>query len=309
MQIRAQFSDLFLTSMLPALDELIWQKFDPHPPSFTKVFRVMSSSRSIEQTTQLSGLGTFATIAEGADMVYDQPVQGYDKTYTHAQYGNGFRMTRVMIDDDKHSIAKKNAMELGRGARETLELSAWSILNNAFTGGSTAGPDGVALCSASHPQIKAGGTQSNTLSVAADLDIASLELALTQFRNFKDSAGKFIRVMPRKLLVSPSDEFNAAEILSGTMRSDTANNTQNAFRHRDGLQSFSDYMVSEYLTDTDAWFVLADKSDTELRFYWREKPVTLHDTDFDSRSIKTAMWMRFSYGFSDYLGVFGSPGA
>ena len=190
MQVRAQFPDIFLSTMLPALDEIIWQKFDPEPPKFSKVFRVMSSNRSIEQTTQLSGLGMFGAIPEGGDVTFDSPVPGFNKTFTHTQYGNGFRMTRRMIDDDKHAIIKKNATELGRGARETLELLTWSVFNNAFSTGAYAGPDSVALCSASHPQVKAGGVQSNVLSTPADFDVPSLELALIDFRNLKDSAGK-----------------------------------------------------------------------------------------------------------------------
>lgn len=309
MIVRANYPDLVLTTMLPALEDLIWQKFDPEPPCFSKLFRVMTSTKAIEQTTQLSGMGTFSLIPEGGDMVYDAPVQGFDKTYQHVQYGLGFRMTRIMMDDDKFSIAKKNAMELGKGSRETLELLTHSVWNNAFTAGAYAGPDQVALCSASHPQVKAGGLQSNVLS-ASDLDVSSLELALTAYRGFKDSAGKLIRVTPKTLLVAPANEWNAAEILSGAMRSDTANNTVNAFKHRDGgFSSFTNFMSDPYLTDDDTWFILPDKGELETRFYWREKPTTLHDTDFDSRSLKTAMWMRFSYGFSDYLGILGVPGA
>jgi hypothetical protein len=308
MQVRAQFPDIFLATALPALDELVWQGFDYAAPDFSKVFRIMSSTRSIEQTSQLSGLGTFSSIAEGADVTFDKPVAGFSKTFTHTQYGNGFKMTARMLQDDKHAIVKKNATELGRGARETLELLTWGTLNNAFAGGPT-GPDGVVLCSASHPQVKVGGVQSNLLTSAADFDVPSLELALTDFRNAKDSAGKFMRLPAKYVLGAPSNEFNFSEILSGKMRSDTANNTLNAFRNRDGYESFTDFMTTPYLTDPDAWFVMAPKERTQLRFYWREKPVTLHDMDFYSRSALTAMWMTFSYGFSDYLGVYGTPGA
>jgi hypothetical protein len=296
--------------MLPALDELIWQKFDPNPPQFTKAFRVMSSTRSIEQTSQLSGLSLFSSIPEGADVTFDQPVAGFNKTYTHTQYGNGFRMTKRLIDDDKWSIVKKNATELGRGARETLELLTWATFNNAFSTGAYAGPDGAALCSASHPQVKVGGNQSNILTVAADFDVGSLELALVDYRNLKDSAGKFIRLTPQYVMGAPTNEFNFSEVLSGKMRSDTANHTENAFRNRQtGYGSFTEFFTTPYLTDTDGWFLMADKGDTEMRFYWREKPVTLHDMDFYSRSALTAMWMTFSFGFSDYLGVYGTPGA
>lgn len=308
MIVRAQFPDLFLTDMLPALDELIFQKFDPYPPQFSKIFRVMSSNRAIEQTTQLSGLGLFPVVTENGNVTYDQPVQGFDKTYQHDQFGLGFRASRIMVDDDKFGIIKKMASELGRGARETLELRVASHFNNAFTAGAYAGPDGVALCSASHPQVKVGGTQSNT-TTASDLDVTSLQLALTAFRTMKDSAGKKIRISPQKLVIPPQLEFVAAEILKGNMRSDTANNTVNAFKQREQFSSFSDFMVWDYLTDDDSWFILSDKSDTELRFYWREKPNTYHDVDFDSRAVKTAMWFRYSSGWSDYQGVYGVPGA
>jgi phage major head subunit gpT-like protein len=295
--------------MLPALDTLIFQKFDPYPPQFSRVFRIMSSTRSIEQTTQLSGLGTFSQIAEGAPMVYDQPVQGFDKTYQHDQFGLGFRATKVMVMNDKFAIVKKMATELGRGARETLELRVADHFNNGFSG-SYLGPDSKALFADDHPLVKSGGTQKNELSTPADLDIVSLQLALTDFRKMVDSSGKKARVRPKTLIVPPELEFIASEILSGPHRSDTANRTVNAFRHRDNqFASFNNWHVWDYLTDTDAWFISGDKGETELRFYWREKPNAYHDIDFDTRAIKTAMWFQYSSGWSDFYGIYGSPGA
>lgn len=308
MQIRTQFPDLFLTSMLPALDEVIFNRFDRFPPQYTKVFRMMTSSRSIEQTSEIAGLGTFVLTPEGSPVRYDESVPGFNKTYTHLQWSLGFKISRVMVDDDRWGIINKMAADLGRSAKETIELDAASVFNNGFSG-SYNGPDGVPFFSTSHPLVKSGGTQTNTLAVAADLDIASLELALTDFRRMVDQSGKKIRVIPRTLIVAPENDFAASEILTGTMRSDTANNTVNAFKHRTGLPSFEDLMVWEYLTDPDAWFITTDKEDTELRFYDREKFNTLHDVDFDSRSIKTAGWMRYSYGWSSFAGWYGVPGA
>jgi phage major head subunit gpT-like protein len=305
-QIRTQFPDLFLASMLPALDELIFQKFDRFPPQYTQIFRVMTSGRSIEQTSEIAGLGLFNQVAENGSVRYDEAVPGFSKTYTHQQYGLGFKMSRIMIDDDRFSIISKMASELGRSAKETVEIAAANVFNTGF---STNGPDGVPFFSASHPLVKTGGVQSNTLAVAADLDIASLELALTDFRKMKDPSGKKIRVKPEMLVVSPEQEFIAAEILTATMRSDTANNTPNAFKRRQGFGSFEDFFVWDYLTDVDAWFIRCAKEDTELRFYWREKPTTIHDVDFDSRSVKTAMWYRMSLGWSSFYGWYGSPGA
>lgn len=305
--IRAQFPDLFLSSMLPALDEVIFQQFNPRPPQFSRIFRVLSSTRSIEQTSQVSGLGLPYTIPENGKMRYDASVPGFSKTYQHEQAGLGFMASRIMADDDKHNLIKEMASELGRSVREYLEIRVASHFNNGFSG-SYLGPDGVSLFSASHPLVKAGGTQSNVLSAAADLDIGSLELMLTGFRKLTDSAGKKVRVRPARLLVPPEGEFIASELLGGQMRADTANHTINAFRNRDTENSFTDFMVWDYLTDPDAFFVVGEPRDTQLRFYWREKPNTVHDIDFDTRSVKTAMWLRWSSGWSDYYGVYGTPG-
>jgi phage major head subunit gpT-like protein len=309
MLIRAQFPDLFLTSMLPALDEVIFNRYDRFPPQWNQVFREMTSERSIEQTSEIAGLGTFAQIAEGAPMRYDVGVPGFDKTYLHQQYGLGFRITRVMVDDDRFGIMRKLASELGRSAKETVELAVASHFNNGFTGGAYVGPDGVALFATTHPMVKSGLTQQNCLTTPADLDVPSIELALTDFRRMKDPSGKKIRVKPVQLIVPPELEFAATEILTARMRSDTANNTPNAFQARSGMPSFDRLFVWDYLTDPDAWFISADQEDTELRFYWRERPNPVHDVDFDTRSIKTAMWYRCSSGWSSFYGVYGTPGA
>lgn len=308
MLIRTQFPDLFLTTMLPALDELIFNKFDRFPPQYTQVFRGMTSGRSIEQTSEVAGLGTFSKVDEGQPLRYDEAVPGFNKTYTHSQFALGFKITRVMVDDDRFGIINKLAGDLGRSAKETMELDAVSDFNNGFSG-SFLGPDGQPLFSTQHPLVKAGGVQTNTLAVAADLDIASLEMALTDFRRMKDPSGKKIRVKPNMLIVPPETEFAASEILNGTMRADTANHTLNAFKSRVGMPSFEKLMVWDYLSDPDAWFIMADPSDTELRWYDREKFNTVHDVDFDTRSIKTAGWMRYSHGWSSFYGVYGSPGA
>lgn len=308
MMIRTQFPDLFLASMLPALDEVIFNKFDRWPAQFTDVFRMLKSGRSIEQTSEIAGLGMFNQVNEGSNVRYDEAVPGFNMTYTHLQYGLGFKITRVMVDDDRFSIITKLASDLGRSAKETREITAASVFNNGFSG-SYVGPDGVSLFNTAHPLVKAGGTQNNTLTTAADLDIASLEIALTDFRRMVDPSGKKIRVKPQTLIVPPELEFAAAEILSGTMRSDTANHTLNAFKLRTGLPSFEKLVVWDYLTDPDAWFIETDPEETELRWYDREPFNSVHDVDFDSRSIKTAGWMRFSVGWSSFYGVYGSPGA
>jgi hypothetical protein len=307
MLIRASFPDLYLTSMLPALDEITMNRFDRNPEVYSQVFRMMDSNKSIEQTSEVAGLTTFHEVPENGSVRYDEPVPGFRQTYEHVQYGLGFKISKVMSDDDRFGVIQKLAGELGRSAKETIEVTSALIFNRGFDGAYT-GPDGQPLFSASHPLVKGGGVQNNRPGSDADLDPASIEVALTDFRRMKDQTGKRIRVKPRTLMVPPELEFAAAEILGGSLRSDTANNTINAFKHRVGMPSFENLIVNEYLTDTDAFFVLADQADLDIRFYWREKPGTVHAVDFDTRAIKTAMWYRHAVGWSSFYGVYGSPG-
>jgi hypothetical protein len=137
--------------------------------------------------------------------------------------------------------------------------------------------------------------------------VVSIQLALTDMRNVVDGRGKKQRIVPKTLIVPPALEFVVAELLGGTERSDTANRAINSFRRRSGMPSFENWMVWDYLTDPHAWFIEAAPEETELRFYTREAFNVIHDIDFDSRSIKTAGWMRFSVGFNGWYGVYGVP--
>ena len=309
MIIRTQFPDLFLATMLPALDELTMGRYNKLPSRFTKVYRMMTSARSIEQTTEMAGLGLLDAIPEGGNVRYDVGVPAFPKTYTHNQFGLGFQISRVMVDDDKYGIINKLATDLGKSAYESKELDAVSTFNNGFSGGANAGPDGQPLFSLSHPLVKSGGVQANTLAVAADLDISAIELALSDFRQMRDHTGKRIRVDPKRLVIPTQLEFAAAEIMYGDMRSDTANHTINAFKNRVNMPGFDEIFLWEFLSDPDAWFICADPVDTELRWYDREKFNVKHETHFDSRSIKTAGFQRYSFGFSNFFGLYGSPGA
>jgi phage major head subunit gpT-like protein len=305
MFIRTLFPDLYLQSMLPAIDEVVMTKYSQFPDEFSEIFRMESSSRSIEQTTEVTGFGQFAVIPEGGDTRYDEALPGFNKTYVHAQYGLGFRVTKVAMDDDKFGVVKKLATELGRSGKETKEVTVANIVNTGFAG-VVLGPDGVGLFSTAHPLI-GGGTQSNRLSYATDPDVTSIQLALTGMRQTVDHRGKKLRIPPKKAVFPPNLEFIAAELLGGVDRPDTANRAINAFKRRSGMPSFDSWMVWDYLTDPDAWFVEGDVQDTELRYYDREPFNTVHDIDFDSRSVKTAGWMRFAAGYNGFYGIYGAP--
>ncbi len=306
MLVRAIFPDLFLQSMLPAIDEVVMLKYSQFPDEYTEVFRMESSSRSIEQTTEVTGFGQFGVVSEGKTVAYDEALPGFNKTYTHAQYGLGFKVSKIAMDDDKFGVVRKLSTELGRSAKETREVVAANVFNTGFT--TANGPDGVYLFSTAHPLI-GGGTQTNRLSYATDPDVTSIQLALTDMRQTTDHRGKKLRIPAKKLIVPPALEFVAAELLGGVDRPDTTNRTINAFRRRSGMPSFDSWMVWDYLTDPHAWFIEGETSDTELRFYDREKFNTVHDIEFDSRSVKTAGWMRFSVGFNGFYGAYGVPGS
>lgn len=304
MFIRTIFPDLFLQSMLPAIDEVVMTKYSRFPDEFSEVFRMETSSRSIEQTTEVTGFGQFAVVSENDNTRYDAPLPGFNKTYIHGQYSLGFKVSKIAMDDDKFGVVKKLATELGRSAKETKEVAAAAVFNSGFL--SSTGPDGQPLFSTAHPLI-GGGTQTNRLSYATDPDVTSLQLALTDMRQTVDHRNKKLRIPTKKAIFPAPLEFVGAELLGGTDRPDTANRTINAFRRRSGMPSFDSWMVWDYLTDPNSWFLEGEKEDTEIRWYDRENFNTVHDIDFDSRAVKTAGWMRFACGYNGFYGIYGVP--
>lgn len=304
MIIRSQFTDLDLTTELPALNAVTFEEYGRVKEEYSKFFNVKTSKRSIEQVTGVSGLGLFVETSEGGDVRYDDPVQLFDKTYTHLQYTSGYKASEIAFEDDKHGYIKSMAKALGRGARETVEVIAANVINNGF---SDTGPDGVSLFSASHPIAKAGGTQSNT-STAADLSHSQLELATAQMTDWVDHAGIPIMVAPKWLVVPNELEHTASVLLGTRLKPGTANNDNNSLRNR------LDYPTLEpmrylHLTDPDAWFLFPEKDDHTLTLYWRKKFETRNDTEFASGNLLTAGRMRFSVGYDNWFGVFGNPGA
>jgi len=304
MFVRTVFPDLFLQSMLPAIDVVVMTKYSQFPDQYSEVFRQESSSRSIEQTTEVTGFGQFALVPEGDNTRYDDPLPGFNKTYTHAQFSLGFKVSRVAMDDDRYAVVRKLSTELGRSAKETKEVTCANVFNTGFT--SASGPDGKTLFAVDHPLI-GGGVQTNRLSYATDPDVTSIQLSLTDMRQTLDHRGKKLRIPPRKAIFPPALEFIGAELLGGTDRPDTANRAINAFRRRSGMPSFDSWMVWDYLSDPHAWFLEGEKEDSELRHYEREAFNTVHDIEFDSRSVKTAGWMRFSVGYNGFYAIYGVP--
>jgi phage major head subunit gpT-like protein len=207
-----------------------------------------------------------------------------------------------MIDDDKWGIIKKSGMALGRSMYNTRQIGGASTFNNGFDS-TYAGPDGKELFATDHPLI-GGGTEQNELTAAADLGVTSLRQAFNDMADTVDERGLDIQLTPKHLMVPDELLWDAEELLKSAQRPGTSNNEINAFQVKS-----VDYFVWHFLTDPDAWFLVSDKMDHNLKFYDREPVNVSSDYDFDADAAKTKIRARWSYGWSDWRGVFGSPGA
>lgn len=308
MQIRGQFRDFFNETALPALNAKIWQTYKAKKPMYSQVLGTETTSRSIEQFSQMVGVGLPSLIQEGQDVNVDTMVQGYNKTFKPVKYGLGIGCSKELVEDDKMGIVSKRSQLLAESIAQAREIQAASVFNNGFTAGATAGPDGKALFDSAHPLVKAGGTQNNLLTSAADLDVTSLELALTDWELLKDHRG-FLQNNPSpRVLVAAQNRWNAAEILKSQMRSDTANNTENAFKYSENGGTV-EHLVWAFLTDPDAWFLVAEPGQTETIWLDRKAPYTTSDYIEHNETGYVYMRYRADFGFYGWKGVYGTPGA
>lgn len=309
MQIRGQFSDFFFETMLPALNAKIWQNYKAKKSMVGKVLNTDTTTRSIEQFSQMAGVGLPTLIGETEDTPTDNFVQGFHKTFKPAKYGLGIAASQELVEDDKVGIIGRRGVALSNSIYQSREIQAASVYNNGFDGTNYAGPDGQALFSSAHPLVKAGGTQSNILSVAADLDVTSLELALTDWELIKTHEG-FLQMLPApRLLVAAQNRWNATEILGGQMRSDTANHTINAFKEGTESGAQVDLLIWGFLTDPDAWFLVGPPEETETLWLDRKAPYTKSDYVEKNETGYVYMRYRSDFGFYGWRAVYGTPGA
>ena len=306
MEVTGNFSDFYKATMLPNLRQVIDRGYAERPSQFTQVFNVLDSTRSVENFSGVSGVGRFPSIAEGAAVRRDQPVLGYNKTFVHGRFGLAVPVTIDVVEDDKWDLIGQMHRDLGWSCKETRELQAVSDFNNGFSS-SFLGPDGVALFSASHPLYKAGGVQSNVLATPADLDMLSLQLALTAFELLRRPSGELIHVAPRLLIHHPSNRWVAHALLKSPDNPVTADRSVNPLMGaEDGMpRPFS----WRYLTDADAWFLAAAPAETGLIWFDRKVPYTKSWTDDDTEVGVTAMRYKMSHGWVNYIGLFGTAGA
>lgn len=299
MASRAHFSDL----LTPGFREIYDNAFKEVPMQFQKLFHVNTSEKADEKDSSVSDFGMAVELGEGQPISYEDPVQGYDKTYTHKKYGLGFKVTQEAFDDDLYRIFNRKPAALGRAMNRTAEDYAADQFNNAFsTSASTElGPDGLPLCSTVHTRSDGGSTQSNASATGLTLTEENLETAIIAQRKQLDEKGQKINVYPKKIVVPVELRKTARLIVDSPLRQGTADNDANPYK---GEFEIIDWL---YLTSTTAWFLI-DPTVHKLNWFWRRKPQLKQDELFDTEVGVWKSTMRFSRGNSDWRGIWGSKG-
>lgn len=303
--LRTSLPDLYL-SRLAFLEDVLFDEINIEDGIVDRLFKVKDmGNKPFVRTTTVASFGIVPTKAEGADVTYEELAQGFDKTYTADTYELAFRTSKEALDDEQEEVVSDAARALGVSLRYTYNVDHANVWNNGFSS-TTGSPDGVALLDTAHPLV-GGGTEQNELTTAADLSVSSLRDALNDIADTVDDAGKLLHWRPEILLVPYELQWLASELVTSPGNPENANRTSNAFKEReDGRLTV---VAWPYLTDADAWFLLASPSTHNVRTYWRERPNVLHDWDFESSSFKVKIRARWIRGWSDFRGVYGSPGA
>jgi hypothetical protein len=293
-----------LKELLPGLNALFGLEYAKYGEEHAEIFETESSDRSFEEETKLSGFSAAPVKNEGAAIEYDNAQEAWTARYTHETIAMGFSITEEAIEDNLYdSLSARYTKALARAMAYTKQVKAASVLNNAFSG--TTYGDGKTLCATDHPLVS-GGTNSNRPTVAADLNETSLEAAVIAISQWTDERGLLIAAKPRKLIVPPNLQFVATRLLQTEGRVATADNDINALRSMGSIPE--GYSVNNYLTDTNAWFLLTDVPNG-LKHFVRTPMSTSMDADFDTGNSRYKARERYSFGVSDPLGIYGSPGA
>ena len=295
-----------LKELLPGLNALFGLEYATYGEQHKEIYASETSERSFEEETKLSGFNAAPVKNEGSAIAYDNAQEAFTARYNHETIALGFSLTEEAIEDNLYdSLSSRYTKALARAMAYTKQTKAASVLNNGFSAGVYAGGDGVALFSTSHPLIS-GGVNSNTQSTAADLNETSLEAAVIQIAAWTDERGLLIAAKPRKLIVPPALQFVATRLLETQLRTATADNDINAIVSNSSIPE--GYTVNNYLTDTNAYFICTDVPNG-MKHFVRTPLSNSMDGDFDTGNVRYKSRERYSFGFSDPLGMFGSPGA
>ena len=294
-----------LKELLPGLNALFGLEYAKYGEQHKEIYETETSERSFEEETKLSGFSAAPVKDEGAAIAYDNAQEAFTARYTHETIALGFSITEEAIEDNLYdSLSSRYTKALARGMAYTKQVKAAAILNTGFTAGVTYG-DGVTLFSTAHPLIS-GGVNSNRPATAADLNETSLENAVIQIAAWTDERGLLIAAKPKKLVVPPALQFVATRLLETELRVGTADNDINAIKNNGSIPG--GYTINNFLTDTNAWFLLTDVPNG-LKHFVRSPLANSMDGDFDTGNVRYKARERYSFGVSDPLGVYGSPGA
>tara|TARA_R110000868_G_scaffold259538_1_gene517795 strand:+ start:7314 stop:8222 length:909 start_codon:yes stop_codon:yes gene_type:complete len=294
-----------LKELLPGLNALFGLEYGRYGEEHKEIYETETSERSFEEETKLSGFSAAPVKTEGSAISYDNAQEAWTARYNHETVALGFSITEEAVEDNLYdSLSSRYTKALARAMSYSKQVKAAAILNNAFTSGYNGG-DGVILCSASHP-LTGGGVNSNTLATPADLNETSLEAAVIQIAGWTDERGLLIAAKPRKLIVPPGLMFVSKRLLDTELRVGTSDNDINALKAMGSIPE--GYKVNHFLTDVNGWFLLTDVPNG-LKHFVRSPLQNSMDGDFDTGNVRYKARERYSFGWSDPLGIFGSAGA
>lgn len=291
----------------PGLNALFGMEYARYENEHREIFSEETSDRAFEEELMLTGFGAAPVKAEGAGVDYDSAQESFTARYTHETIALAFSLTEEAIEDNLYDrLSSRYTKALARSMANTKQVKAASVLNNAFnTTGPYNGGDGVSLCNTAHPTAL-GPNFSNRPSVGADLNETSLEQAIIDVAGFTDERGLRISSKALKLLIPKELQFTAERLMKSTLRPETADNDINAIRSMGMVPQ--GYSINHFLTDPDAWFLKTD-APNGLKMFNRVSMRTAFEGDFDTGNVKYKARERYSFGWSDPRGIYGSPGA
>ena len=294
-----------LKELLPGLNALFGMEYERYGEEHKEIYETETSERSFEEETKLAGFSAAPVKNEGSAIQYDNAQEAWTARYTHETIAMGFSVTEEAMEDNLYdSLSSRYTKALARAMAYTKQVKAAYVLNNAFNTNVTYG-DGVTLCSTSHPLIS-GGVNSNRPATGADLNETSLENAVIQIAAWTDERGLLIAAKPRKMIVPPSLMFTAKRLLDTELRVSTADNDINALKQMGAIPE--GYTVNHFLTDTNAWFLITDVPNG-MKHFERMPLANSMDGDFDTGNVRYKARERYSFGWSDPLGMWGSSGS
>jgi hypothetical protein len=296
-----------LKELLPGLNALFGLEYKRYGEEHKEVYETETSERSFEEETKLSGFSAAPVKNEGTAIAYDNAQEAWTARYNHQTIALGFSLTEEAVEDNLYdTLSARYTKALARAMAYTKQVKAAAVLNNGFnTSGAYDGGDGVSLFNTDHPLVS-GGVNSNTQATPTDLNETALENAVIQIAAWTDERGLLIAAQPRKLIVPPGNQFVATRLLETELRVSTADNDINAIKNNGSIPE--GYTVNHFLTDPDAYFLTTDVPNG-MKHFVRTPLSTSMDGDFDTGNVRYKARERYSFGWSDPLGMWGSPGA